>query len=96
MELPRAMTKAEAVAYLLSIDFATKDGVINREVHNAILAADDQRNSQAQPKVKKAKPTLEGIAAKKTAPKKTAPKSTVTKEQATATKEDAALEDAPF
>lgn len=98
MELPRAMTKAEAVAYLLSIDFATKDGVTNQEVHNAILAEDDKRNSQAQPKepkAKKVKPTLEGIAAKKTA-KKAAPKSTVTKEQATASKEDAALEDAPF
>ncbi len=98
IELREPMTKEAAVAFLLSIDFATKDGVTNREVHAALLAEDDKRNSKVakEPKAKKAKPTLAGIAAKKTAPKKTAPKSTVTKEQATATKEDAALEDAPF
>lgn len=102
IELREPMTKEAAVAFLLSIDFATKDGVFNQEVHAALLAEDDKRNSTPEPKVakepkaKKVKPTLEGIAAKKTAPKKTAPKSTVTKEQATASKEDAALEDAPF
>ena len=99
IELPRAMDKAEAVAYLLSIDFATKDGVTDAEVHGALLAEDDKRvqktKAEKEPKTKKVKPTLEGIAAKKT-DKKTAPKSTVTKEQATASKEDAALEDAPF
>jgi hypothetical protein len=99
IELREPMTKEAAVAYLLSIDFATKDGVFNQEVHAALLAEDDKRNAKTEPKepkAKKVKPTLDGIAAKKTAPKKTAPKSTVTKEQATATKEDAALEDAPF
>lgn len=90
IELREPMTKEEAVAYLIEIDFATRDGVTNAEVHAALLAAQEKREPKEpkvkvakEPKVKVAKakkPTmsLEGIAARAD------------------TVEDPALEDAPF
>jgi|LauGreDrversion4_2_1035121.scaffolds.fasta_scaffold311228_2 hypothetical protein len=105
LELKHAMTKEEAVAYLISIDFATRDGVTNAEVRAALEAEQGKRTeapkaakaekpakAKAAPKAK-AKPTMEGIKAK-VAAKKSAPKSTVSKAEVVAQLAD--LEDAPF
>lgn len=103
IELKEPLSKEEAIAFLLSIDFATRNGVTNQEVQDALLAEVDKRSEQ--PKVEKAPkavkatkpvkvtPTLESIAAKAPA-KKTAPKSTVTRKEVEA--QLANLEDAPF
>lgn len=106
IELKHAMTKEEAVAYLISIDFATRDGVTNPEVKAALEAEQGKRTETEKPakapkaekpakapKAAKAKPTMETIKAK-VAAKKTAPKSTVSKAEVAAQLAD--LEDAPF
>jgi hypothetical protein len=103
IELKEPLTKEDAVAFLLSIDFATRDGKTNEEVQGALLAEIDKRaetpKAEKAPKVAKApkavksKPTLESIAAKAPA-KKSAPKSTVTRKEIEAQLAD--MEDAPF
>jgi hypothetical protein len=107
IELKEPMTKRDAVAFLLSIDFATRDGKTNDEVQAALLAEVDKRQDKPvrapkaekapraakAPKATKAKPTLESIAAKAPA-KKAAPKSTVTRKEIEAQMAD--MEDAPF
>lgn len=95
IELKHAMTKEEAVAYLLSIDFATRDGVTNQEVRAALESEQDKRSETVkQPKAPKAtKPTMAGIEAK-VAAKKAAPKSTVSKAEAYSQVKN--TEDAPF
>ena len=101
IELKEPMTKADAVAFLLSIDFATRDGATNEAVQTALLAEVDKRQEKParEPKApkaeKKTKPTLESIAAKAKAPvKKAAPKSTVSRKEVEAQLSD--MEDAPF
>ena len=72
IELKHPMTKDEAVAYLMEIDFATRDGVTNAAVQNALAAELDKRSPTAKApkatgkveKVKAVKPTLESIKAK--------------------------------
>ena len=107
VELKHPMSKEDAVAYLISIDFATRDGVTNPEVKAALEAEQGKRTETEKPakapkadkpaKAKSAKtkaaPTMEGIKAK-VAAKKTAPKSTVSKAEVVAQLAD--LEDAPF
>ena len=103
IELKEPLTKEAAVAFLLSIDFATRDGKTNDDVQNALLAKVDKRTDTPKPekapkvakapKTVKAKPTLESIAAKAPA-KKSAPKSTVTRKEVEAQLAD--MEDAPF
>lgn len=106
IELKEPLTKEDAVAFLLSIDFATRDGVTNQDVQDALLAEISKRTETPKaekapkapkvakaPKAVKAKPTLESIAAKAPA-KKTAPKSTVTRKEIEAQLAD--MEDAPF
>lgn len=103
IELKEPMTKEDAVAFLLSIDFATRDGKTNQDVQTALLAELDKRAETPKvekapkvakaPKAVKAKPTLESIAAKAPA-KKAAPKSTVTRKEIEAQMAD--MEDAPF
>jgi hypothetical protein len=96
VELKSPMTKEDAVAYLISIDFATQNGVTNETVQAALLAEVDKRSEKpakapkaAKPaKGAKAKPTLESIKAKAT---KAAPKAVVTKAEV-----ESQLEDAPF
>lgn len=101
IELKHAMTKEDAVAYLLSIDFDNG----NKAVRAALEAEQGKRAETPKvakaPKAKaapKAKPTMDTIkakvAAKKSAPKKSAPKSTVSK--AEVQKQLADMEDAPF
>lgn len=101
VELKNPMTKEDAVAYLISIDFATQNGVTNKDVQAALEAEQGKRadkpakapKAAKAPKVKATKPTMEGIKAK-VAAKKAAPKSTVTKAEVKAQLAD--MEDAPF
>jgi hypothetical protein len=102
IELKHAMTKEDAVAYLMEIDFATQNGKTNEAVQAALAAEIDKRSEvpAKEPKAKvakapkaKAKPTMEAIQAK-VAAKKAAPKSTVSK--AEIEKQLADMEDAPF
>ena len=53
IELPSAMTKEGAVAHLLEIDFATRDGVTNNDV-KAALEAEGEKRAPKEPKVPKA------------------------------------------
>ncbi len=106
IELKHPMTKEDAVAYLISIDFATRDGKTNADVQAALLAEVDKRSdkpakaekvakapkAKAAPKAKKG-PSMDAIKAK-VAAKKAAPKSTVSK--AEVEKQLADMEDAPF
>lgn len=100
IELKHSMSKEEAIAYLLEIDFATRDGVTNAEVQAAILAEVDKRSDKPQAEKKPAKAkaakkeiTLETIKAKAPA-KKAAPKSTVSKAEVMAQLAEA--DEAPF
>jgi hypothetical protein len=104
IELKEPMSKADAVAFLLSIQFATNDdGVVNAEKQAALEEALERRAPQAAKKEQKgnkeakkpkkekptaAAPTLETIRAK------AAPKSTRSKAQIEAELRD--TEDAPF
>ena len=105
LELPHPMTKEDAIAHLLSIDFATdKFGVTNQAVHEAILAELDKRApegaSKDKPKKegkKPKKPTMEAIEAKVAAKKATPqgiPATTVSRAEVEAQLKD--IEDAPF
>jgi len=104
IELREPMTKADAVAFLLSIQFATTDdGVVNAEKQAALEEALERRAPQSAKKEQKgnkeakkpkkekpaaAAPTLATIRAK------AAPKSTKSKAQIEAELRD--TEDAPF
>jgi hypothetical protein len=92
VELKHAMTKEEAVAYLMEIDFATRDGVTNAEVQAAIAAELDKRSET--PKVAKAT-TTKAPKAKKSTPSLDAIKARASV-KAKVPAVDAALEDAPF
>lgn len=94
IELKHAMTKEDAVAFLISIDFDNG----NKAVRAALEAEVGKRTEtpKAAPKAKasvKVKPTMKAIEAK-VAAKKSAPKSTVSKAEVVAQLAD--LEDAPF
>ena len=104
IELKHAMTKEDAVAYLMEIDFATTNGVTNADVLAALAAEIDKRSEAPAkepkakvvktPKAAKAKPTMKAIEAKVAAKKAAAPKSTVSKAEVIAQLAD--MEDAPF
>jgi hypothetical protein len=104
IELKHAMTKEDAVAYLMEIDFATTNGVTNADVLAALAAEIDKRSEvpakepkakvAKAPKAAKAKPTMKAIEAKVAAKKAAAPKSTVSKAEVIAQLAD--MEDAPF
>jgi hypothetical protein len=90
IELKNPMTKEDAVAFLLSINFDNG----NKEVRAALEAEQDKRTgkpvAKAAPKAKaKSKPSLDAIAARAKATKSTVTKAEVTKQLAD-------LEDAPF
>ena len=92
IELKVPMTKEEAVAYLMEIDFATRDGKTNADVQAAIAAELDKRSETPKvakatttktPKAKKSTPSLDAIKARASV-------------KAKVPAVDAALEDAPF
>ncbi|NCZ53961.1 MAG: hypothetical protein EBY81_08725 [Verrucomicrobia bacterium] len=102
IELKEPMTKEDAIAYLMSIDFATQNGVTNAQVQAALEEAVEKRAPKAanrdKPKKEakkpkkvpaKATPSMESIKAKVAA--KTAPVGTLSKAEITAQ-----MEDAPF
>ena len=101
VELKTPMTKEDAIAYLVGIDFATQNGVTNAAVQAALEEAIDKRavkpaKVKAAPKAKvpaKKGPSMDAIKAKVAAAKK-APVATKSKAQITA--ELADLEDAPY
>lgn len=105
IELKEAMSKEDTVAYLMSIDFATRDDVTNMEVQAALEAELDKRSEKpATVKVPKATkypagkpakkgPSMDAIKAKVAAAKKP-PVATKSKAQIEA--ELAVLDDAPF
>jgi len=98
MELPNPMTKEDVVAFLIKIDFATRDNVRNEAVHAAILAESDKRAekpAKAPKAPKSAKPSMEGIKAKvKAKATSESPKTTLTRAEIEAQLKD--IEDAPF
>jgi len=98
IELREPMTKEDAIAYLISIDFANKNGTVNAVVQAALEAEVDKRSDAPvkAPKAAVAKaPKAKATATKGAAPKATAKaKSTVTKAQVTA--QMAEIEDAPY
>ena len=85
VELKNPMSKEDAVAYLLSIDFANG----NKEVQAALEAAADKRGVKAKPTMAK----IEKKVAAKKAEAKAKPTQSVEK---AAAKVVADLEDAPF
>jgi len=94
IELREPMTKEDAIAYLLSIDFATKDGVTSAVVQAALEAEVDKRSDTPAkaPKAAVAKAPKVKATVKSAAPKApTKAKSTVTKAEVVAQ-----LEDAPY
>jgi hypothetical protein len=94
IELREPMTKEDAIAYLLSIDFANKDGVTNAAVQAALEAEVDKRSDKPAkaPKAAVAKAPKVKATVKSAAPKApTKAKSTVTKAEVVAQ-----LEDAPY
>ena len=96
IELMSPMSKEDIVAYLISIDFAQGNTVVQAALEQAL----DKRSLKAEKPVKapkakaatKAKPTMESIKAK--VAKATATKPTPTKAEVIAQLAD--LEDAPF
>lgn len=98
MELPNPMTKEDVVAFLIKIDFATRDNVRNEAVHAAILAESDKRAekpAKAPKAPKSAKPSMESIKAKvKAKVTSESPKTTLTRAEIEAQLKD--IEDAPF
>lgn len=103
IELKHAMTKDEAVAYLISIDFDNGNQLVRAALEAEVTkrsekptAANKQpkKTKEAKkPKAPKSTPSLDAIQARAKATK-TVPKSTVTKAEVTAMLADA--EDAPF
>ena len=96
IELKEPLTKEEAIAFLISIDFDNGNVEVRAALQDAVEArAEKTAKTPKTPKVKveKVKPTLESIAAKAPA-KKTAPKSTVTRAEVDAMLAES--EDAPF
>jgi hypothetical protein len=105
IELKHPMTKEDAVAYLMEIDFATTNGVTNADVLAALAAEIDKRSGAPakEPKAKvekiakvkavKAKPTLDSIKAKAKAKTAEVPAGKTHAEKAAAA---ALLDDAPF
>lgn len=72
IELKNPMSKEDAVAYLIEIDFATRDGITNMEVQNALINELDKRSETPKaekvakaPKAKAKKgPSMDAIKAK--------------------------------
>lgn len=101
VELKTPMSKLDAVAYLLSIDFDNG----NKEVRAALEQALDKRSekptAEKAPKVAKApkakaKPTMDSIKAKVTAAKAPVQSASEAKAKVAAMLNDPALQDAPM
>jgi hypothetical protein len=100
IELSEPMTKEDAVAFLVRIDFATKDGVTNKAVQAALEAAADKRGitaATAKTKTVAKKGVMKPKAtAKKASAVKAEPAVAVQTEAQAIAVVKAELEDAPF
>jgi hypothetical protein len=94
IELEHPMTKEDAVAFLLKINFDQGNAAIRAAIEAEVEKRSDAPKAKAAPKVKaKSKPSMDAIKAKaKAAKAKTAVKETVV----TKAEVDAQMEDAPF
>lgn len=94
VELRHPMSKEDAVAYLLSIDFANG----NKEVQAALDAAADKRGVKEQPTMEKIEKKVAAKKAEAKAPAKKAAKPKAAKAEVEKTIDAvvAELEDAPF
>lgn len=99
VELKVPMSKEDAIAYLLSIDFATQNGTTNAAVQAALEEAVEKR-TVAAPKAKVVKPVVAKVAkVAKVQPTIEAIKAKVATAKAAKVKAetaDAALDDAPY
>jgi len=93
IELKEPMTKADAIAFLLSINFDNGNVNIRAALEEGLEKRTPTAKVARAPKAKSAKstPSMDAIKAKAAAVKKTAPKSTLSKAEITAQ-----MEDAPF
>jgi hypothetical protein len=107
IELKHPMTKEDAVAYLMEIDFATNNGKTNEAVQAALAAEIDKRSEVpakakvekiAKVKAVKSKPTMDAIKAKASAKVKAEKKavSFAEAEAAVGPAPDMATEDEPY
>jgi hypothetical protein len=99
VELKHAMTKEEAVAYLISIDFATQNGKTNADVKAALEAELEKRTVTPKAANKQPKKTKEAKKPAKAPAKKAAPSMEAIKAKADAARKAktvAEMEDAPF
>jgi hypothetical protein len=99
IELKHAMTKEEAVAFLLSIDFDNGNATVRAALEAEVEKRTEKPTktapkAKAAPKAKKSTPSMDAIQAKVAAKKAAAPKSTVSKAEVIAQLAD--LEDAPY
>jgi hypothetical protein len=98
IELKHAMTKEEAVTFLLSIDFdngnAAVRAALEAEVEKRTEKPTKAPKAKAAPKAKKSTPSMDAIQAKVAAKKAATAKSTVSKAEVIAQLAD--LEDAPY
>jgi hypothetical protein len=102
IELKEPMSKLDAVAFLLKINFDNGNALVrealeayqSKHTETTKSTAAPKAKVKAAPKAKKSTPSMDAIKAKVAASKKAAPKSTVTKAQVAAQLAD--LEDAPF
>jgi hypothetical protein len=94
IELEHPMTKEDAVAFLLKINFDQGNAAIRAAIEAEVEKRSDAPKVKAAPKAKaKSKPSMDAIKAKaKAAKAKTAVKETVV----TKAEVDAQMEDAPF
>ena len=98
IELKEPMTKADAIAFLLKINFDNGNATVRAALEEGLekrTVAPKAVKAKAAPKAKavKSKPTMDAIKAK-VAASKAKPKSTLSKAEITAQMD--AMEDAPF
>ena len=96
IELKEAMTKEDAVAYLISINFANGDATVQAALEAEVDKRSDKPKAVKAPKATKpakSKPSMDAIAARAKATK-TVPATTLSKAQVEA--QLAELEDAPY
>ena len=99
IELKHAMTKEEAVAFLLSIDFDNGNATVRAALEAEVEKRTEKPTktapkAKAAPKAKKSTPSMDAIQAKVAAKKAATAKSTVSKAEVIAQLAD--LEDAPY
>lgn len=78
IELTAPMSKEDAIAFLMSINFYEKDGVVNEEVRTALVEAVDRRSTTVVAANKERRGNKEAKKPKKDSAPKTPTKSEIT------------------